>query len=220
MQENNLVPTPETTTPIFVEQPKESNFLTILLSVLLIISIAISGYFALQTQKLVKELAILKTEKEVTNTFGPTAESVAADSSEADLTANWKTYINTSSNYQISYPTDWEAVNYGLMEAKPADSYTKIVRFSYQPDISKSDIGFNIEETPVVNISQDIEFNESKNIGSRIATCGTSADGMNTFCWLKLPKESKFLVFTMSNYKNIEDLKIVDQILSTFKFLE
>lgn len=198
---------------------KQNNFLVILLSVLLLLSVSIVGFFAYQTQKLVKELTMLKTEQKVVDTSEPIIEPVATGSSEADLTANWKTYINTSSNYQIRYPSDWETINYGLMEAKPADSNTKIVRFSYQPDISKSDIGFNIEETPAVNISQDIKFDESKNIGSRIATCGTSADGMNTFCWLQVPSESKVLVLTMSNYKNTEDLKIVDQILSTFKFI-
>lgn len=87
MQENNTVPTPEVTTPVVVEQPKQSNFLVILLSILLIISVAISGFFAYQTQKLVKELSLLKSEQKDVSIA--TNEPVATNSSEVDPTANW-----------------------------------------------------------------------------------------------------------------------------------
>jgi hypothetical protein len=77
MQENNTVQTP--ITPVVVPQ---SNFLTVLLSVLLLLSVAIAGFFAYQTQKLVKELTILKTEEKIVAvaTTEPTVEPIATSS--------------------------------------------------------------------------------------------------------------------------------------------
>ena len=60
MQENQPIVSQLSSKPISQEEPvkiqKSSNFLTILLSILLFISLTIAGYFAYQTQKLVKEL--------------------------------------------------------------------------------------------------------------------------------------------------------------------
>lgn len=198
--------------------PKKSNFLVILLSILLLVSVSVAGFFAFQTQKLVKELTILRSESTPIATLEPMNGPVSADNANADPTANWKTYINNSSNYQIKYPSTWKAMNFGLMEAKPADTDTKNVRFSYQPDISKTEIGLSIEESGVVMASQDIKFDKTKTIGTEVAKCGTTADLMTTFCWLTVSRQSKFLTFTISNYQDSEDNKTIDQILSTFKF--
>ncbi len=213
--ENQTVPV---VTPQVVVEPKGNNFLVILLSILLFISVAIAGFFAYQTQKLVKELTILRSEPTSIATLEPMNEPVSADNATADPTANWKTYINNSSNYQIKYPTTWKAVNFGLMEAKPADTDTKNVRLSYQPDISKTETGLSIEESGVVMASQDIKFDKTKTIGTEVAKCGTTSDLMTTFCWLTVSRQSKFLTFTISNYQDSEDNKTIDQILSTFKF--
>lgn len=70
MQENNLIQTP--VTPVITSQ---SNFLVILLSILLFISVLIAGFFAYQTQKLVKEL-----RNTAVATIEPTAEPVATSS--------------------------------------------------------------------------------------------------------------------------------------------
>jgi hypothetical protein len=82
MQENNPVPTPVVTPEIVIEQTKTNNFLTVLLSVLLLLSVTIAGFFAYQTQKLVKELTMLKTESIPTPevTMEPTIEPVATSS--------------------------------------------------------------------------------------------------------------------------------------------
>lgn len=67
-----------TAVPAIDQQPKTNNFLVILLSVLLFISVSIAGFFAFQTQKLVKELTALKNEEKVDTkvteepTFEPT----------------------------------------------------------------------------------------------------------------------------------------------------
>lgn len=103
MQENNQAPTPEITTPV-VEQPKQNNFLVILLSVLLFLSVSIAGFFAYQTQMLVKELTMLKTEEKVVDTSEPTTQPDATESSEVDPTADWKTY--TGKLFSFKYPKD------------------------------------------------------------------------------------------------------------------
>ncbi len=91
--------TPLVTPQVVIEQPKRSNFLVILLSVLLLLAVSIAGFFAFQTQKLVKELAVLKTEEKVV--------AVATEELTSDPTASWNTYTNNVLKYTIKYPTDW-----------------------------------------------------------------------------------------------------------------
>ncbi len=82
-------------TVIQTEQlPKKSNFLVILLSSLLIISLAIAGFFAFQTQKLVKELTLLRIEPTPVVTAEPTIEPVATNSATPDLIATPKSIVN------------------------------------------------------------------------------------------------------------------------------
>ena len=105
MPEIPTVDSPQTTAVQTVDQkPSTNSFLVILLSVLLLLSVIIAGFFAYQTQKLVKELTMLKTEPIPTPevTMEPTTEPVATDSSEVDPTANWKTYINK--DFSFKYP--------------------------------------------------------------------------------------------------------------------
>ena len=106
MPEIPTVDSPQTTAVQTVDQkPSTNSFLVILLSVLLLLSVIIAGFFAYQTQKLVKELTMLKTEPIPTPevTMEPTTEPVATDSSEVDPTANWKTYTNEK--FVFKYPS-------------------------------------------------------------------------------------------------------------------
>lgn len=107
MQENN--PAPMANSPLTTEvqsvpastdqQPKTNNFLVILLSTLLFISVSIAGFFAFQTQKLVKELTVLKAEEKVV--------AAATEEPVSDPTTSWNTYTNNILKYTIKYPTDW-----------------------------------------------------------------------------------------------------------------
>jgi hypothetical protein len=147
---NNPVPTPE--------QPKNNSFLIILLSILLIISVAISGFFAYQTQVLVKELNNLKTNQKPTsvNTTEPTVEPIATNSAmTVDLTAGWKTYTSDNQldipdsyfskftnlkndlpkSFTFKYPSTWKIVKFSSSE------YQKTVNLGYQ--LYKSDPAVN-----------------------------------------------------------------------------
>lgn len=83
------------------QQPKQSNFLVILLSILLLISVSIAGFFAFQTQKLVKELTLLRVEPTPIATIIPTAEPIVT----TDPTADWKTY--EMNRIDFKYPQNY-----------------------------------------------------------------------------------------------------------------
>jgi hypothetical protein len=67
------------------------NFLTTLLSVLLLLSSLIAGFFAYQTQKLVKEL----------NTVKINDEPIATQTPIVDPTLNWRSYTNLELSYSF-----------------------------------------------------------------------------------------------------------------------
>jgi hypothetical protein len=90
------------------DQPKQNNFLVVLLSVLLLISVVIAGFFAYQTQVLVKELNNLKTNQKSTSiiTTESKIEPTATNSAmTVDPTAGWKTYIDPNGEFNFKYPT-------------------------------------------------------------------------------------------------------------------
>lgn len=78
--------------PILPEQPKQNNFLVILLSVLLFLSVSIAGFFAYQTQMLVKELTSMKA----------TSTPISTEEPKDDPMADWKTYTNEK--FSFKYP--------------------------------------------------------------------------------------------------------------------
>ncbi len=89
----------EATPQVIAEQPKQLNILVILLSILLIISVAISGFFAFQTQKLVKELTVLRTEP----TSMPKAEPTAKPAATFDNVDSWTT-VQNDNGFSFRYP--------------------------------------------------------------------------------------------------------------------
>lgn len=102
MQDTNSVQNPEVTSPVQIEQPKKSNFLVVLLSVLLLFSISIAAFFAYQTQKLSDELRVKNSDLKIVST--PTQDPVSTDVPKVDPTSNWKTY--TGKLFSFKYPVD------------------------------------------------------------------------------------------------------------------
>lgn len=117
---------PVVTPQIAIEQPKQSNFIVILLSVLLFIYVSIAGFFTFQTQKLVKELTLLRTEPSPVATVEPTIEPVATEVSEVDPTANWKTYINNTYGFLIKYPSTWTELTTEEEKLRGNPGYTNL----------------------------------------------------------------------------------------------
>ena len=121
--------TPVAIPQVEAKQPKFNNFLVILLSVLLFLSVLIAGFFAYQTQRLVAELRMKNEELRnvAVATTEPTIEPVATSDPTADLsraqTKDWKTYISPEigdyvSPFQLSYPSTW-VVDQKLISEEP-----------------------------------------------------------------------------------------------------
>lgn len=82
-------------------ESKQNNFIVTLLSVLLLISVFIAGFFAYQTQRLAKELRVMSDESKPT----PVATQTP------DPTADWKTYVDPA-GFSFSYPNNLEIEKY------------------------------------------------------------------------------------------------------------
>ena len=213
MQNNSITPV----NPIVqIEQTKKNNFLVILLSVLLLISLGITGFFAYQTQKLTKELKEFKNQNLATPTPEPESTFPMYTEPSPDPTANWKTYKNTSSNYEIKYPTEWKVVN------QSAGSIGVVVANSRYIEIGLGEgksgtIG--IEELQLIPPSEETNLNTTKVVGNITLRCnGKFTNDTKTWCWIKVPGQEKYLNIQVfkTNDENIN--LILDQILSTFKF--
>ena len=176
------------------------------------------GYYAYKSGQ-IRLPASQRGEPDGQVKFTP-SQKASVPSPTPDPTANWETYNNTSATYSIKYPPNWEIVNYGLMDTKPADPDTKYVSLRFQPDVSKAVISVEIEETTNIPESQEVKLNEAKTIGNQSSQCWTTGDSMTTFCWIKVPNMQKYLNFHINNYNDADDKQAIDQILSTFEFIE
>lgn len=94
------------------QRSKANSFLVVLLPILLFVSVAIAGFFAFQTQKLVKELQEVRNEKiSIPNVVvEPTYTPVAT----IDLITGWKTY-NNEGFFTFQYPSDYTESGMGIM---------------------------------------------------------------------------------------------------------
>ena len=112
-----------------IKSSRNNGFLVVLLSILLIISVLIAGFFAYQTQKLVKEF-----NKDQSETFTPTAIPTQTPTPTVDPTANWQTYKNIEIGFEIKHPNEYKQVEdtYGwpnaiLLLYKGGQSYDLVV---------------------------------------------------------------------------------------------
>ena len=95
---------------------KPNNFLITLLSVLLLLSCIIAGFFAFQTQKLVAEVTGYREQLKQTPVPTPTP----------DPTADWKTYTNTKYAFSIQYPNNWIVSENPINDPKAAKNSIRL----------------------------------------------------------------------------------------------
>ncbi len=217
MDNQNQTPVTSIVTPqVVVEQPKTSNFLIILLSILLFISVVIAGFFAYQTQRLVSELKI-KNEELIVKTSEPTVEPVATNSAiaTADPTANWKTYTDDKYKFSLRYPN-------GVKNHVVSVSVLRVTGFGYC-------YLYGTEKTIVIS---GINAKTADGVGTGdTEICDQPRDVMskkgNTFVLIPLAVSNDGLpvdqIFINYDYP-LSDLNLakqnLDQVLSTFKFTD
>lgn len=188
--------------PILPEQPKQNNFLVILLSTLLLLSVLIAGFFAYQTQMLVKELTSIKT----------TSTPVSIEESKEDLTADWKTY--TDKKFTIKYPSN-VMINFKtqgneeIFEIKGLDEDILLVvdpiaerNFYLGKKVSKQIKYNNVSWNLLVGDEQYCDGGE----------CSKISDALQ----VEYQNKRYTIVLGDLSYSNLE----FDQILSTFKFVD
>jgi len=111
MEQNNSEVLP--TQPVQPVQPtqsiKSNNSLVIILSVLLLVAVSIAGFFALQTQKLTKQLAQYQS---VIPLPLPTEAPAEVDGETVD----WKTYADEKYHFSFKYPSSWQVNEYNPVE--------------------------------------------------------------------------------------------------------
>lgn len=194
------VSTPNSQPATIVEtNNKQSSFLVTLLSVLLLISSLIAGFFAWKTQQLVSELRVMSNELKPT----PTATSTP------DPTADWKTYTDNKLSISFNYP---ENLTIRMLE-------NGVVQFLDTQD----EFVFNFNGIQALTRN---EFNNYKFIdpqefidltGRKWRTHIIYAEAYNYEAFFDDSNKITQVAF-QGQTVNIESL--ANQILSTFKFIE
>ena len=205
-QNTNSLQTTVTQSSTVNSRPKTNNFLVTLLSILLLLTCIIAGFFAYQTQQLVKELTVYKLQPEETPIATTTPDPIA----------DWKTYID--SNFTFKYPNSWKIeVDKNLI---------KVFLVGYFEDTF-----FTIEK---IDISPELFFeSESKLIGCKlnlnniqlgvdkkitIISAFNECKG-NNYGYYYL-KNTNYNVLIRHSLNDSMSNSSVGAILSTFKFIE
>jgi len=232
MEENQISPTPtinspQTTVTQTVDQkPKKNNFLVVLLSILLFISLVITGFFAYQTQKLVKELADYRLQTTVIPTPEPESTFPMYTEPSPDPTVDWKTYANQE--FSFKYPKDvsldeilasnlitiafiTELEDFKNLGGSSGDPSFMAIEYNQPLKISEVPFGTKILEQSDVLIDNKkakryfTEVNELQN-GYNMGDKITRVIYKDSSSWLGITLIRQ------------EQTQIFDQILSTFKF--
>ena len=205
-------PPPQVTPPVVSPiLPKKNNLAVILLSILLLITLFISGYLFLQVQGLTKQLAQLQIQ--------PTS---SIPTTTPDITANWKTYTDPKGKYSFKYPDYWKS------QSLPTNSQQLLsLRSPTEINISLS----LVENLPGIDLNCEVEnkrenININKLIITKILTTGIKSDscgdnsGSKTI-WAVLGKNiSDYLIIRYNIATTQMAESTFDQILSTFRFLD
>ncbi len=202
--------------PSIVEGSKSSShLLPIILSSLITIIILVGIYF----------LFFNKTPKTTTANPSPTPTSSATAS--ADPTSTWQTYTDTKNNFLLKYPKDLSIVDMGYDRVEIGD-YLSVGIYSSDPEDCRGDCA--IIETKDLKIINDLEVRYLTgwwgDIGGNVAQSYVEylIPTKDKFIYLEM-RELPFSVRTSLTREKVgkvskENIQLLDQILSTFKFMD
>lgn len=207
---------------------KTNSFLVTLLSVLLLISVFIAGFFAYQTQSLVKEL----------NTLKVVSTPNVAVSPSPDPTANWKTYTNTELAVEFKYPSDWSLTDTnqnGRVIFGPALDGLKVYTVTVEVNGKANGQEISSYVTNLVNLANSgpmggIRYDSKENVSisgqNGIVLHNVFAYDQNEERIYVIVNDRAYRISYPSGDENEnilnpkENYDVVQQILSTFKFIQ
>ena len=213
--EESPIPTPIAPTPITdtTKPVKSSGFIVVLLSILLIISVLIAGFFAYQTQNLVKQI----TELQPT----PTPIASTEPSPTTDPSADWQTFTNKELGFEIKYPKNF-TISSGLIP----NNGTQITLISDQRNIL-------IINKPNINPLTNKKYESLEQFDPRVKNFKLimigqyeakdsgiyDTQGGTTQRDLIMEKDDSIWIIQDLQKEELTN-EIFDQIISTFKFIE
>jgi hypothetical protein len=191
-QPANLIP-PET---------KKSKGPILFLLLFFILILGMGGYYVYQKYLTQKTLPVPTPMPTAALTPKPTPVPTE------DPTVGWKTYTNNTALYSFKYPSIWNLLD--LTKGAQVEIY-------YQPDKTKS-VGELLIEKIDKEPSDIAKYIDKKTIGGLAAKC-KSDQTVKTWCYIEVGTSSKISILITKD-KNLTYNETLDQILSTFKFLD
>ncbi len=197
-------------------QPKPSNlpqksfpYVTLILSIIITVLTASTAFLAYQNMQLKQQLTVLNQSK------APTPTPIG------DPTTNWNTYTNEQYKISFRYPNDLiindiqdsprginnSNVIIGLSLIDPKTHVVKIM-FTIHKSNKITDLPPNVGDGIVTKVN-DLE----------ITTYATSGAFIPDQKFIRITGEDR-KIYQFSYTQSLKDPKLIDQILSTFKFLD
>lgn len=194
--------------------------ITTLIAVIIIIAAGIGGYVFVQYQKIKNE----NTYPPVQNPHANIPQAPAPIPAPATVTvpADWKTYRSEKYGFEVSYPENfrvdvfsqlvviYEKEKLQVLPNSPIDPYSNGLTLSiYERGRSCGDCtAFQLKETTVDNY---------------YAVKAITDNSLTTFIWIYNPAKDHVLRMNYgypANKKSIQSDQLLQQILSTFKFIK
>lgn len=196
--------------------------LLMILAVSTIIASFLAGFFYWQNTQLKGQIVEKMAMEEKSD------ESIQDDpTTTPDPTADWETYTNTASNFQIKFPQSWEIYNIAA-DASSSNEATKESRhieisdpniLKYNPDKGANSGFISIQNFGLLMINPDDPNVEQVVVNDIPMTLTNHTNGNKTYTVI-IPDTDTYLEIFI-NYTEDSSLNITfDQILSTFEFLD
>lgn len=215
MEPSNLESSIKTQTQTFTtEQPKQNNFLVILLSVLLLISVSIAGFFAYQTKNLTNELGELKSN----------SISIPKATTSADPKMSWKSFESKKYEFVFKYPSELI-----LDSPSQTDSFEDSGELNlYTMPNGPVSFSLSVISSKGTTLDGQIDMVQSYR-WSEYSKSNIDIDGVTGVMYsgvLDKKQPTRIVIFSNSKYifkfstVVFDDGDMLNQILSTFKFKE
>lgn len=216
--------------------PHKTNFIVPILSIFALLLICSTTFFAYQDIQLQKQVASLTTLPTNTPAKIPaTATPSASTSATPDVTANWQTYTNTKYGYSVQYPATFslsdDSSQADMIILYPAgfDSLTPsqmqtaptIVIETATSAASPQTLVSSLEAPGYSNIRNKTNASVGDIQGIQFTFNNTQAGSGDDQLETIISFKNKVLLFiNLDDATNEPDVKIYNQILSTFQFTQ